>query len=149
MVETCFHPSILFYHISIHIFLFYFIFHITQHSINSINNTAKIFHSHPEFYDPRSVTLTDQNLLVPGSLVLPTQKIQNQRNCDIYSNQESNVFQSGVLNIQCHREREDNKKKNNNSSFFNEISDRNISGQPSSSFSSSSTSGAFSGHTER
>ena len=137
--------------ISIHIILFYFIFRVTQHSIKSINNTAEFFHSYPEFYDPRSVTLSDQNLLVPGSLVLPTQKTLNQRNCDIYSNQESNVCQSGVLNIQCHREREENKRKNNNSFFFNEISDRNISGHPSSSFSSSSssTSGAVTGYAER
>ena len=107
-------------------------------------------YSYPDFYDPRSVILTDQNLLVPGSLVLPTQKIHN-RNRNNYPNNlphNYNEHQSGVLNIQCHREREENnKKKNNKSSFFNAISHRNMCGQPSS-FSSSS-SAARTGHTER
>ena len=115
-----------------------------------LTKLLNLFYSYPDFYDPRSVTLTDQNLLVPGSLVLPTQKIHNQNRNDNqnYLPHNYNEHQSGVLNIQCHREREENKKKNNNSSFFNAISHRNMCGQPSSSFSSSS-SAAITGHTER
>ena len=103
-----------------------------------LKKLLNFIYSYPDFYDPRSVILTDQNLLVPGSLVLPTQKVhnQNRNNYQNYLPHNYNEHQSGLLNIQCHREREENKKKNNNSSFFNAISHRNMCGQPSLLFSS-------------
>ena len=70
--------------------------------------------------------LNNKNLLVPGSLELPTQKIQNQSHI-------RNQNEHNILNIPGHREREENKMKNNSSTFFNEIWKSNVAVTSSSS----------------